>query len=78
MGSGRNKTMPKILKSTDKNYVELELEQLAGTPKALRVSDGTITEWVPISQFEDDPEYLDNGLVRIVIPEWLAQNKGFI
>ena len=68
----------KVLKSTDKNYVELDLEQLAETGKALRVSDGIITEWVPKSQLEDDPEHLDNGLVRIVIPEWLAMEKGFI
>ena len=70
-------TMKKI-KSTDKNYIELDLQQLAETEKAIRVSDGTMAEWIPKSQLEDDPEHLDNGLVRIVIPEWLAQDKGFI
>jgi len=70
--------MVKLIRSTDKNYVELDLQQEAESDKALMLSDGTNSQWIPKSQLEDDPEYLDNGLVRIVIPEWLAETKGFI
>ena len=68
----------KILKSTDQNYVELDLKQVHETDAAILVSDGITKNWVPKSKLEDDPEHLDNGLIRIVIPEWLAIDKGFI
>lgn len=68
----------KTLKSTDKNYVELELQQEAETVAALLLSDGITKAWIPKSQLEDDPEYLNNGLVRVIIPEWLAEKKGLI
>ena len=70
--------MPKIIKSVGKNYVELELELEHESEKALLVSNGITTEWVPKSQLEDDPEHLKNGLVRIIVPEWLAVQKGFV
>ena len=68
----------KTLKSTDKNYIELELQQVAETPKALLMSDGTTEAWIPKSQLEDEPELLSTGLTQVVIPEWLAEVKGFI
>lgn len=68
----------KILKSTDKNYVELDLQMKAETAKACLLSDGIEEAWFPKSQMEDEPEQLDNGLTRVIVPEWLAQDKGFI
>lgn len=68
----------KLLRSANKNYMEFELTQVHETDGALFVSDGGDPVWIPKSQLEDDPEYLDNGLVRIVIAEWLAKEKGLI
>lgn len=68
----------KILKSVDENFVELDLQKEAETEKAILFSDGVSKAWIPKSQLEDEPENLQAGLVRIVIPEWLAVNKGFV
>lgn len=40
--------------------------------KAFRLFDGANTEWVPKSQVEN------NGDGTFTMPEWLAQDKGFI
>jgi hypothetical protein len=42
------------------------------TEKAYRLHDGTKTEWVPKRFVED------NGDGTFTMPEWLAQEKGFI
>lgn len=42
------------------------------TDKAYRLFDGVKTEWVPKSQVED------NNDGTFTMPEWLAQEKGFI
>lgn len=42
------------------------------TDKAYRLFDGAKTEWVPKSQVED------NNDGTFTMPEWLAQEKGFI
>lgn len=42
------------------------------TEKAFRLHDGTKTEWVPKRFVED------NGDGTFTMPEWLAQEKGFI
>ena len=69
---------PKIIKSTGKNYVELDLQMKAETSKACLMSDGLNEAWFPKSQMGDDPELLSNGLTRIIVPEWLAEEKEFI
>ena len=68
----------KILKSIDENFVELDLQKEAETAKAILLSDSINKAWIPKSQLEDEPENLQNGLVRIIIPEWLATDKGFV
>lgn len=40
--------------------------------KAWQLHDGTVTEWVPKSQVEDN----EDG--TFTMPEWLAKDKGFI
>lgn len=42
------------------------------TDKAIRLYDGVKSEWVPKSQVEN------NGDGTFTMPEWLAQDKGFI
>jgi hypothetical protein len=54
-----------------------ELVDIAGelkgeSEKAFRIFDGAKTEWVPKSQVERN----DDG--TFTMPEWLAQEKGFI
>lgn len=68
----------KILKSIDQNYVELELFLKCSTDKAILVSDGIASVWIPKSQLEGDPEPYDMGMIKIIIPEWLAIEKRFI
>ena len=67
----------KTIKGADHNYIELDLLQLAETDKALLLSDGDREVWVTKSQLED-VEQLDNGLVRVVMPEWLAIDKELV
>jgi hypothetical protein len=51
---------------------DIEAEIRGETDKAIRLYDGAKTEWVPKSQVEN------NGDGTFTMPEWLAQNKGFI
>ena len=51
---------------------DLAAEIKGETDKALRLFDGTKTEWVPKSQVEN------NGDGTFTMPEWLAKDKGFI
>ena len=55
-----------------RTLVDISAEVRAETDKALRLHDGTKTEWVPKSQVED------NGDGTFTMPEWLAKEKGFI
>lgn len=52
--------------------IDIAAEIKAETEKAFRLYDGKVTEWVPKSQVEKN----DNG--TFTMPEWLAQDKGFI
>lgn len=57
--------------------VEIEIEVLGQTDKALRVSNGKVEAWVPKSQISDECE--ENGkTTSIFIPEWLAVDKGLV
>lgn len=52
--------------------VDIAVEVKGETDKAYRVFDGDKTEWVPKSQVEN------NNDGTFTMPEWLAQEKGFI
>jgi hypothetical protein len=57
--------------------IESKLVDIAGevrgeTAKAFRLYDGKTTEWVAKSLVEN------NGDGTFTMPEWLAQEKGFI
>jgi hypothetical protein len=62
----------KILKSSDGNLVELTVEMKAKTSKAILVGYAEKEVWLPLSQLEDGPNDIGNGLFEIIIPEWLA------
>ena len=51
---------------------DMAAKKMGETDKAIRLSDGIKTEWVPKSQVED------NGDGTFTMPEWLAKEKGFI
>jgi hypothetical protein len=51
---------------------DIAAELRGETEKAFRLFDGERAEWVPKSLAED------NGDGTFTMPEWLAQEKGFI
>ena len=52
--------------------IDIAGELRGETDKAFRIYDGKTTEWVPKSQVEQNPDG------TFTMPEWLAQDKGFI
>ncbi len=54
------------------SLIDIAGEIRGETAKAFRLYDGKRTEWVP-KQFVED-----NGDGTFTMPEWLAQEKGFI
>lgn len=57
---------------SDPKLIDIAAELKGETGKAYRIYDGSPTEWVPKSQVEQN----DDG--TFTMPEWLAQEKGFI
>jgi hypothetical protein len=55
-----------------RELVDIAAELKGETDAAYRIFDGDRTEWVPKSQVERN----DDG--TFTMPEWLAQEKGFI
>lgn len=55
-----------------RELVDISGEIRGETNRALKIYDGTRTEWVPKSQAEN------NGDGTFTMPEWLAKEKGFI
>jgi hypothetical protein len=54
------------------SLIDIAAQKRGETEKAFRLYDGKRTEWVPKSQVED------NGDGTFTMPEWLAEDKGFI
>lgn len=52
--------------------VEVEARLRGETEKAYRLYDGKVTEWVPKQHVENNRDG------TFTMPEWLAQEKGFI
>ena len=60
-------------------FVEMTLKVHADTEKAVLVSDDGEAEkavWLPKSQIEIYP--LKDGNIMVVLPQWLAADKGLI
>jgi len=70
--------MAKTLYGVDnKNYVDIMVEIKHETTKAMLVFDGAIEAWLPKSVIEGVEKGKGKEVI-VSIPEWLAQDKGFI
>lgn len=63
------------------NSVKIKVTLISRTDLAILVSDGHRDVWVPLSQIEEEIEEPTGnfGLVTttaIVVPDWVAQEKG--
>ncbi len=56
---------------------EITLEKLRETDAAIQVTDGDVTVWLPKSQIVSE-EHLRGNTYEILLPEWLAHEKGLI
>lgn len=61
---------------TDPKLIDIAAELLGETNKAYRIYDGSRTEWVPKSHVE--AYRIRDSTWNFTMPEWLAQEKGFI
>ena len=61
--------------------IEVAVEIKRETAKALLVDDSSGEVWIPKSQIGNDPDDYEDMIgetVTLEIPEWLAEEKGFI
>jgi hypothetical protein len=58
--------------------VELSLEVVRIVERSVLVSDGDVTEWLPLSQVEFDEDTPEGETIVFTIPEWLATEKGLV
>ncbi len=71
------KDMTRKLETEGYCYIDVEVRHM--TAKAARVHDGKREAWLPYSQIEDGLETLEVGKhVTLLVPEWLANEKGLI
>lgn len=61
---------------SDKDQVDICVEFLRDSGRAIKVSDGNVEEWLPKSQIEYDGEPGDT--ITVTMPNWLALEKGLI
>ena len=60
------------------DYVELEVDVMAKTEQAIKVTDGFTIEWIPASQIQEDLEDIDHGIQEINVKLWIAREKHLI
>lgn len=64
---------------SEPRLIEIACEVLRETDKAFHVSDGVREAWLPKSQVEHHPSENPRSRSSIVVmPEWLAKDKGLI
>ena len=69
--------MTRKLENEEFCYVEVEIR--LKTDHAILVHDGKREAWLPLSQIEDADDVLEPGHhVELLIPEWLATEKGLV
>lgn len=70
--------MTRKLESKGFCYISCEIRRF--TDKAVLIHDGAKEAWIPRSQIEDpDPSELEVGEhTELLLPEWLAMDKGLI
>lgn len=62
--------------SNRKDLIEISGTVIRETEMAILFNDGELEEWLPKSQLEDWPDAGETG--EVLMPEWLAGDKGFI
>lgn len=60
----------------DRDEIDICVEFLKESDRAIKVSDGNVEEWLPKSQIEYDGEPGDT--ITVTMPNWLALEKGLI
>lgn len=60
------------------DFVEVTGEVRHRTASAVLFWDGDESVWIPLSQIEDETVLGDGKTVELLIPEWLARDKGLI
>lgn len=58
--------------------VEVSVEILAVTDGGYKVTDSSVTCWLPRSKIQDDPHASKGAELDITIPVWLATNEGLV
>lgn len=61
---------------SDKDEIDICVEFLKDSGRAIKVSDGYVEEWLPKSQIEYDGE--EGDTITVTMPNWLALEKGLI
>ena len=63
-----------------KEFIEIACEVRVKTDRAVLIHDGAREAWIPRSQIEDpDSDDMEIGQhITLMIPEWLAKDKGLI
>lgn len=60
-------------------FIEIACKKLGETENALRIYDGGQSVWIPKSQIEEtDHDFDTKGEGTIMLPEWLAIEKGLV
>ena len=62
----------------DNDPIEITVVIIRETDAALLLNDGTSKEWVPKSQISYPDGAGPGDMVEVTMPEWLAQDRGFI
>jgi hypothetical protein len=62
----------------DKNSIEVYFEKTGETEKAILVTDGVEVLWLPKSQITFETVSPHSRDIVVVIPEWLAKEKGIV
>ena len=63
-----------------KGWIEIACEVRHITDRVVLIHDGAHEAWIPRSQIEDpDPADMEIGQhIELLIPEWLATEKGLV
>lgn len=58
--------------------IEIDVDILRETEAALLVSDGGRQVWLPKSQIENPDDLSPGDSGEIIVPVWLAEEKGLV
>lgn len=61
-----------------KGYTYISGEVRYQTDRAILFYDGAKEVWLPKSQIEDPEEFAVGEAIDVLLPEWLAKDKGLI